>query len=88
MAAFFAILSNSFPQYQGRTLHLAGESYGVRRSRSGFGSIFDQADDIQGHYLPIFAAEIYDQNPKLVEMGMAPVNLTSIVLGEHPLNVK
>ena len=35
----------------------------------------------QGHYIPLFAAEVYDQNAKLVEMGMDPVNLTSIVLG-------
>lgn len=29
VAAFFAILFNSFPQYKSRALHLSGESYGV-----------------------------------------------------------
>jgi carboxypeptidase C (cathepsin A) len=29
VAAFFAILSANFPQFQGRKLHLASESYGV-----------------------------------------------------------
>ena len=31
VAAFFAILFNSFPQFKGRALHLTGESYGVGR---------------------------------------------------------
>jgi carboxypeptidase C (cathepsin A) len=31
IAAFFAILSDAFPQFQGRKLHLTGESFAVRR---------------------------------------------------------
>jgi carboxypeptidase C (cathepsin A) len=31
VAAFFAILSDSFPQFQGRKLHMTGESYAVNR---------------------------------------------------------
>lgn len=35
----------------------------------------------QGRYVPVFAAEVYDQNAKLVEAGLAPINLTSIMVG-------
>ncbi|KAI6123771.1 serine carboxypeptidase [Pisolithus croceorrhizus] len=35
-----------------------------------------------GRYLPVFASEVYDQNARLVEAGITPVNLTSIVIGE------
>ncbi|THH23117.1 hypothetical protein EUX98_g8062 [Antrodiella citrinella] len=35
----------------------------------------------QGTYIPAFAAAIYDQNAKLVEKGLTPVNLSSIMLG-------
>ncbi|KAF9077923.1 serine carboxypeptidase [Rhodocollybia butyracea] len=34
-----------------------------------------------GRYLPLFAAAIYDQNRALVEAGMTPINLTSVVIG-------
>ncbi|TCD59953.1 hypothetical protein EIP91_011017, partial [Steccherinum ochraceum] len=34
-----------------------------------------------GKYIPAFAAHVYDQNAKLVEARMAPVNLTSIMIG-------
>ncbi|PPQ69455.1 hypothetical protein CVT26_002865 [Gymnopilus dilepis] len=34
-----------------------------------------------GRYIPVFAAEVYDQNAKLVEAGIAPINLTSIMIG-------
>ncbi|KAH9934969.1 serine carboxypeptidase [Fomitopsis serialis] len=34
-----------------------------------------------GRYIPVFAAEIYDQNTKLVEAGLTPVNLSSIMIG-------
>ncbi|KAF8168513.1 alpha/beta-hydrolase [Crassisporium funariophilum] len=34
-----------------------------------------------GRYLPVFAADIYDQNARLVEAGLTPVNLTSIMIG-------
>ncbi|EIM83897.1 serine carboxypeptidase [Stereum hirsutum FP-91666 SS1] len=62
MAAFIAILFNSFSSLKGRPFHVAGESYG-------------------GRYTPVFAAEIYDQNAKLVEIGMEPINLTSVMIG-------
>ena len=35
----------------------------------------------QGRYIPVFAAEVYDQNAKLVEAGLTPVNLSSIMIG-------
>ncbi|KAJ7250136.1 serine carboxypeptidase [Mycena haematopus] len=34
-----------------------------------------------GRYVPVFAAEVYDQNAKLVEAGYTPINLTSIMIG-------
>ncbi|KAJ7479723.1 Alpha/Beta hydrolase protein [Mycena latifolia] len=34
-----------------------------------------------GRYLPVFAAAIYDQNPGLVEAGLPPINLTSVIIG-------
>ncbi|KAI0077822.1 serine carboxypeptidase [Panus rudis PR-1116 ss-1] len=34
-----------------------------------------------GRYIPVFAAEVYDQNAKLVEAGLTPVNLTSVMIG-------
>ncbi|GBE82719.1 Carboxypeptidase Y homolog A [Sparassis crispa] len=34
-----------------------------------------------GRYIPVFASEVYDQNAKLVEAGMTPINLTSIMIG-------
>ncbi|KAF5320272.1 hypothetical protein D9611_011383 [Ephemerocybe angulata] len=34
-----------------------------------------------GRYIPIFAAEVYDQNRRLVEEGLQPINLSSIMIG-------
>ncbi|KIM38984.1 hypothetical protein M413DRAFT_447347 [Hebeloma cylindrosporum] len=34
-----------------------------------------------GRYIPVFAAEIYDQNVKLIDEGLTPINLTSIMIG-------
>ncbi|KAK7690230.1 hypothetical protein QCA50_006883 [Cerrena zonata] len=34
-----------------------------------------------GRYVPLFAAEVYDQNARLVEAGLTPINLTSMLLG-------
>ncbi|KAJ6588009.1 serine carboxypeptidase [Mycena capillaripes] len=34
-----------------------------------------------GHYLPIFGAEVYDQNTRLAAGGYTPINLTSIMIG-------
>ncbi|KAJ7288113.1 Alpha/Beta hydrolase protein [Mycena rebaudengoi] len=33
-----------------------------------------------GRYIPLFAAAVYDQNPRLVEAGLPPINLTSIII--------
>lgn len=35
----------------------------------------------QGRYLPVFAAEIYDQNAKLAAAGLTPINLQSVMIG-------
>ncbi|KAF8188264.1 serine carboxypeptidase [Mycena galopus ATCC 62051] len=34
-----------------------------------------------GRYVPVFAAEVYDQNAKLAAAGYTPINLTSIMIG-------
>ncbi|KAJ7144934.1 serine carboxypeptidase, partial [Mycena crocata] len=34
-----------------------------------------------GRYVPLFAAEVYDQNPRLEQLEMTPVNLTSVLIG-------
>jgi cathepsin A (carboxypeptidase C) len=34
-----------------------------------------------GRYIPLFAAEVYDQNTKLVDAGLTPINLTSVMIG-------
>ncbi|KAI0769995.1 serine carboxypeptidase [Fomes fomentarius] len=34
-----------------------------------------------GRYIPVFAATIYDKNAQLVEAGLTPINLTSIMIG-------
>lgn len=35
-----------------------------------------------GHYLPIFASAVYDQNVRLIEAGMTPINLQSLMIGK------
>lgn len=37
---------------------------------------------LQGRYLPVFAAEVYDQNARLVDAGLTPINLQSVMIGE------
>ncbi|KAK7001939.1 carboxypeptidase [Favolaschia claudopus] len=34
-----------------------------------------------GRYVPVFAAAVYDNNPRLVEAGVPPINLTSVMIG-------
>ncbi|KAJ6531658.1 serine carboxypeptidase [Mycena vulgaris] len=34
-----------------------------------------------GRYVPVFAAEVYDQNTKLAAAGYTPINLTSVMIG-------
>ncbi|KAF9042259.1 serine carboxypeptidase [Panaeolus papilionaceus] len=34
-----------------------------------------------GRYLPVYASEIYDQNPRLIEVGLTPINLVSVMIG-------
>ncbi|KAJ7314831.1 serine carboxypeptidase [Mycena albidolilacea] len=40
-----------------------------------------------GRYLPVFAAAVYDQNPRLIKAGMPPVNLTSVMIGNGMTDV-
>ncbi|KAK7036761.1 hypothetical protein VNI00_011427 [Paramarasmius palmivorus] len=34
-----------------------------------------------GRYVPLFASAVYDQNSALINAGLAPINLTSIMIG-------
>ncbi|KAL1939260.1 hypothetical protein VTO73DRAFT_10063 [Trametes versicolor] len=34
-----------------------------------------------GRYIPVFAAAIYDKNAQLIEAGVTPINLTSVMIG-------
>ncbi|TFK48038.1 hypothetical protein OE88DRAFT_1665085 [Heliocybe sulcata] len=34
-----------------------------------------------GRYIPVFASAVYDQNVKLVEAGLTPINLSSVMIG-------
>ncbi|KAF9527152.1 serine carboxypeptidase [Crepidotus variabilis] len=40
-----------------------------------------------GRYIPLFASAVYDQNPRLIEAGLAPINLTSIMIGNGLTNI-
>lgn len=68
---------------------MAGESYGVSffKKNNNTGFILHVFWFIffffftQGRYIPVFAAEVYDQNTKLVEAGLTPINLTSVMIG-------
>lgn len=42
---------------------------------------------IQGRYIPLFAAEIVDQNAKAVAKGFAPINLQSVAIGNGLSNM-
>ncbi|OJT03086.1 Carboxypeptidase Y -like protein [Trametes pubescens] len=34
-----------------------------------------------GRYIPVFASTVYDQNARLIDAGLTPINLTSIMIG-------
>ncbi|KAI0737546.1 serine carboxypeptidase [Daedaleopsis nitida] len=34
-----------------------------------------------GRYIPVFAATVYDQNSRLIEAGITPINLVSVMIG-------
>ena len=38
---------------------------------------------MKGRYIPLFASEIYDQNKKLADSGLATINLKSIMIGRY-----
>jgi hypothetical protein len=61
---------------------MAGESYGVRSEPAIFRVESDMSLVLQqGRYIPVFASEVYDQNAYLVEVGLTPINLTSVMIG-------
>ncbi|KDR70098.1 hypothetical protein GALMADRAFT_76614 [Galerina marginata CBS 339.88] len=71
IAAFVAIFFENFSKFKGRAFHMAGESYGVR---------IEPSHETAGTF-PVFAAEVYDQNKRLEQAGMTPINLKSIMIG-------
>ena len=75
------IFFESFPSFRGRGLHLMGESYAVRRFDLLHNDLFQLLLILQGRSLPVYAATIYDQNAKLIEEGIVPINLQSIAIG-------
>jgi carboxypeptidase C (cathepsin A) len=77
--AFITIFFEVFKQFEGRPLHLAGESYGV----GDISSILYDSDNVgfKGRYLPVFASEIYDQNEIAEAEGRPTINLQSILIG-------
>ncbi|KAM5543859.1 hypothetical protein V8D89_002476 [Ganoderma adspersum] len=34
-----------------------------------------------GRYIPVFASAIYDNNPRLIEAGLTPTNISSVMIG-------
>jgi hypothetical protein len=36
----------------------------------------------QGRYVPLFASQVYDQNAKLIDAGLTPINLVSAIIGK------
>lgn len=38
-----------------------------------------------GRYIPVFASEVYEQNSKMLEAGLTPINLKSIIIGKWPM---
>ena len=80
--AFLTIFFETFSQFKGRPLHLAGESYGVSLLLSTF--LHPRSDSLnvfQGRYLPAFASYVYDQNQVAKEEGRDTLNLTSVLIG-------
>ncbi|KAL6307995.1 serine carboxypeptidase [Sparassis latifolia] len=46
------------------------------------GNAFHMAgESYGGRYIPVFASEVYDQNAKLIEAGINPINLKSVMIG-------
>ncbi|KAF8586718.1 serine carboxypeptidase [Ramaria rubella] len=41
-----------------------------------------------GRYLPVFAAEIYEENARAVATGLSPINLTSVMIGNGMTDVR
>lgn len=81
IAAFAAIFFEHFKRFTGKPFHMAGESYGVSCAIAHSLSYSDLTSFAQGRYLPLFASAVLDQNARLVEYGIPPVNLASVMIG-------
>lgn len=82
IAAFVRIFFDTFAEFKGRPFHLAGESYGV----SGVHNLNRHWDlhVFKGRYIPVFAAQVYDENKQAVAAGLTPINLVSVMIGAFP----
>jgi carboxypeptidase C (cathepsin A) len=84
VAAFFAILSEQFPQFRGRKLHLAGESFGGRFLPLSAAAIMDQNAHLERWGMhPINLASVVIGNGLSDFYSYAP--LATIVAGAHAL---
>ncbi|KAI0686213.1 serine carboxypeptidase [Earliella scabrosa] len=70
------------------------DTFGAAQDVAAFAAIFFEhfsqfrgrpfhmaGESYSGRYIPMFAAAIYDQNAQLIEAGMSPVNLSSVMIG-------
>lgn len=79
--AFVFLFLEHFSHYQGRPLHLSGESYGGRYLpvRVVLVSLVYAYAEITS--TKVFASEIVDSNARAVKAGYEPINLKSVVIG-------
>ncbi|RDX51142.1 serine carboxypeptidase [Lentinus brumalis] len=81
ISAFMVIFFEHFSKFKGRPFHMAGESYGVRVAMLAQNLRASESPRLQGRYIPVFAAAIHDKNAELIEAGLTPINLTSVMIG-------
>lgn len=82
--AFLAIFFETFSQFKGRPLHLAGESYGVSAICCWSSTVLIAS---QGRYLPAFASYVYDQNTIALAEGRDTLNMSSVIIGNGIVDI-
>ena len=87
--AFLTIFFETFSEFKGRPLHLAGESYAVSPLQHQYGAYtgFNGSDSTQGRYLPAFASYVYDQNQIAQTEGRETLNLASVLIGNGIVDI-
>lgn len=84
--AFLSIFFETFSEFSGRPLHLAGESYGVSTTHPFyfyplFSLTSQPHSSKQGKYLPVFASTVWDKNQIAIKAGKPTLNLQSVIIG-------